>query len=398
MPRRRHLTWALLISLAVHFLLLLVLLWSRGKPSPAARQEVVPSEPVVVALVQLPPEPTQQPSPPPSSKPGTRSRARTSERARAAEHHEPAPVAEEAAPEPTTDLPKRLSLVPEHLAPGLEPTEPAPTRGQTLYPDDPSLSEWARSEEEAFRVKGRVDDWAREIGAEARARGGVAHPYLGRVGEALREGLGGTDGGTPNALGAPNAAQALFNQYRGAAEKYAQTGNPGVSTPGLAPRQTEKQREFFGDENWVHDPETGQAVQTLPWTQMFTQSAETLQDLAHSGALLSLTLELRQKPDGAVVSQQLLERSKSSAFDAFVVRVVPQALASLGPVPEEVLRGNPELRTVWQIEGWPRLPPKLEQAMLLFGAPALMGVPLDALLTGSGDQQFRFRARLLKAY
>ena len=263
--------------------------------------------------------------------------------------------------------------------------EPA---GKTLYPDDPSLSPRAKRAEEEIRVKDRVDGWADDAAAEARVQRGLPHPYLTEVGDALRGGLNSAEGGTPAALGGPRALELLVNRYRNAAQQYARTGNPGdVIPPGLAPRQTEKQNELFGNEGGS------------TWTRAFTQSADTLQLLSHGAPLLALTLELRQRPSGQILSERVIEPSGSAKFDAFVMRVVPLALSGLGAVPHEALHGRSELRSVWRIQGWARLPRKLERAMTLFGAPAVEGIPLDVLTPQlAAHEQFDFRARLLRAY
>jgi hypothetical protein len=282
----------------------------------------------------------------------------------------------------------RLSLLPpDSVGKKLEAPSATEPGGTTIHPGDPSLSEWAKRAEEEVRVKGRVDGWADDAVAEARAQRGLPHPYLTEVGEALRGGLNSADGGTPAALGAPQALEFLFNRYRNAAEQYAKTGDPGAIPSGLAPRQTEKQKELFGNEPGSN------------WTRAMTQSADTLQNLANGGPLLALTLELRQRPSGEILSGKLIQSSRSAKFDAFVLRVVPEALAGLGPVPGEALRGRSELRSVWQIQGWARLPKNVERAMTLLGAPAVQGIPFDVLSKQLGaHEQFDFRARLLRAY
>jgi hypothetical protein len=307
--------------------------------------------------------------------------------------HGPQAAHSEPAGTPPKDAPVAQSARASRLLPSSgffeAPGEAAQAgRGQTLYPDDSALSEWAKREEEAFRVHRRVDGWAKDTAAGARAQRGLPHPYLAGVGRALREGLGAAEGATPEALGAPGAMEFLARRYFTAAEQFARTGNPGTATPGLGERQSEKLRQRIGGESPV-----------FPWVEALTQSGETMQDLTRGMPRLSLTFELRQGRDGATLSEKVLQSSGSVAFDEFVLRVVPSALAQLGPVPAEALRGNEELRSVWLIEGWPRLPRKLEEALTLLGTPGAMGVPVDALLQQAHAQErFDFRARLLRAY
>ncbi len=302
-----------------------------------------------------------------------------------AESSEPAGEALEDAPR----IAQGPSLLPSMEVLGDGSESPAPgSRGRTLRAEDgdPYGSEAARREEEQFRVHGRVDGWARDSLAEARAQRGLPHPYVSGMGNALREGLGRAEGGTPEALGAPGAAGFMVRRYFDSAEAYARTGNPGISTPGLAERQSEKLKAHTKD---------GAGLVSL-----FTQAAETSLDLAYGKPLLALTLELRLGRDGRPSSQpSLLERSGSEKFDSFVLRVVPGALAELGPVPEEALRGREELRSVWLIEGWARIPPKLDKAMTMIGVPGVQGISGDVLMKqAASKEQFDFRARLLRVY
>jgi hypothetical protein len=124
-----------------------------------------------------------------------------------------------------------------------------------------------------------------------------------------------------------------------------------------------------------------------------------VQNLANGAPLLALTLELRQRPSGQIPSGKVIESSRSAKFDAFVLRVVPEALAGLGPAPGEALHGRSELRSVWRIEGWARLPKNMERAMELLGTPGAMGIPMDVLgKQQAAHEQFDFRALLLRAY
>lgn len=280
------------------------------------------------------------------------------------------------------DGPKPLILLPRGASEAV-PSEPS--RGRTIHPDDPELSEWVRLAEEEMRVHARVDEWADDAAAEGRAQHGVPHPYAGEVGLALRSGLAGADGGTPGELGGANPAEFMFNRWRRGAEDYARSGNPNVAPSGINPRHSEQLKRIFGDE--------------ALGLRLRAQAAETLMDLGHGAPLLSLTLELRQGPDGSVRSQRVVEESGSALFDQFVLRVVPEAVRAAGPPPEELLKGRTELRSLWRIEGWSRLPGKLDDLFSLLGSPAVRGVPLEPLIRQLGAQeQFEFRTRLLRLY
>ena len=414
--RRRKLVTAFVLSVLLHALLALVLLWGVA-PGPRSRTAAVGQHRLEIQIVQLPPERpnASAPRPPqPAEEPTPSARQRRAERAHPSTERlaeSPASLAETAPLRAPTPAHPPAASTPREGAPILPPGEgtassrtsllprdsvrkeiEVPPReepaGKTLYPDDPSLSARAKRAEEEIRVKDRVDGWADDAAAEARVQRGLPHPYLTEVGDAVRGGLNSVEGGTPAALGGPPALELLVNRYRNAAEQYARTGNPGDAIPpGLAPRQTEKQNELFGNER--------QSI----WARAFTQSADTLQLLSHGAPLLALTLELRQRPSGQILSERVIERSGSAKFDAFVMRVVPLALSGLGAVPHEALHGRSELRSVWRIQGWARLPKKLERAMTLLGAPAVEGIPLDVLVPQlAAHEQFDFRARLLRAY
>jgi hypothetical protein len=384
--RRRNLAIALVVSLLLHAVLIL-LVWrvpvTRRVPVERAGQA-----PVEIEIAQLPPpKPTpEKPSATPPAR-GERERKRAEVPSSQKGTGTATPPAVPSAPPPGEKGVEaaRPSLVPRDSALGVPAPPGDAPGGRTVRPDDPSLSELAQRTEEELTVKERLDALAEDAIAESRAQRGLPHPYLVQVGEALRATLDSAPGGTPAALGAPDAAAFLLNSYLNAAQEYARTGKAGVTVPGPSPHQTEKQREIFGD--------------AAQWVRAYTQSAETIQNLSYGAPLLSLTLELRQTTNGRLLSQKIVQRSSSASFDAFVLRVVPQALAKLGPVPEPALRGRDELKSVWRIEGWPRLPKKVERLTTLFGTPGAMGIPADPLLKElAASQHFAFRPRLLRAY
>jgi hypothetical protein len=395
--RRRNLVAAFALSFLLHALLATVLWWS-VRPRRRPELTAVHRPPLEIQIIQLPAEkpklvtekqtakqesatrlPKRRPIPAPTldAPPPLQPQAE-----RPTGHDAPIQRAEEGG------TPRALSLLPRDRVEELDSPSGEDQRGRTISPDDPSLSGWVKRAEEELRVKQRVDGFAGDAAAEARAQRGLPHPYLTQVREALRGGLNAADGGTPAALGAHQAVEFLFNQYRSAAEQYGKTGgDPGVIQPGLAPRQTEKQKELFGNE-----PQS-------EWTRAITQSADTIQNLAYGAPLLAVTLELRQDPSGRMLSERIVEKSASAKFDAFVLRVVPAALAGLGAVPEDARRGGAELRSVWRIQGWARLPKNLERTMTMFGAPAVQGIPMDVIAKQrAAHEQFDFRARLLRAY
>lgn len=385
---RRRLLSVLLVSLLLHAALLL-LLW-RMPITPRAPGRSADQAPVDFEIAYLEPRAPSKPDVEPVAPPVRRSPPKT-----ISQVPPPRPPADPTATPAQPPVPPVDRPVSKPSPPSLDPGDsalglPVPpgnggTSGKTLRPEDPSLSESVRRAEEEHRVEQRVQAWAQDAAAESRAQRGLPHPYVRQVGEAMRNALDTAKGGTPAALGAPDALQFLFNRYMSAAPDYGKTGTSSVTVPGPSPHQTEKQKELFGND--------------ALWLQGMTQAAETLQNLTNGEPLLSLTLELRQSANGKLLSHQIVQGSSSPRFDAFVLRVVPEALARLGPVPQEALRGRDELRSVWRVEGWPRLPKKVEKFAHLFGTPAMMGIPADPVLQQlAASQPFAFRPRLLRAY
>lgn len=256
-----------------------------------------------------------------------------------------------------------------------------PSRGRTLRPGDPELSDEVQRLEAEKRVTERVQGWTNDKLAEARAEGG-GHPYFGEVGSALRSALQHAEGGRPAQLGVAGELERMVQRYGDAASDFAKTGNPGFPPPGQAPTQNEKQKELFGSD--------GQLVQAL------SQAAQLAQDLQTGKPLLTLTFELRQGGDGHYRDGNILKGSGNPRFDAFVMRVVPGAMAQLGPPPDLVLRGRDEVRSVWRIDGWPAYS-TLENTLPAMG---VQGLPIDGARKQLRHEalEFDFRAHLLRAY
>ncbi len=356
--RSRRLPSALLVSLLLHAVLALLAWRFAGRDGP--RSATAP-RPVSIELV----EPSPSPRPVPRAPPAVTQKApppRTPTKKAQREPSTPlasAPPGGSTAPAPDAPVrepPLRPRLLPElPLSAGLPVARGEPSRGLTLRPGDPELSAEVQRLEGEKRVKDRVEGWAHDALAEARAGTG-GHPYFGEVGAALRSALTHAEGGTPAQFGVPDELERMGQRYGQAMSDYAKTGNPGLAPPGQAPTQGEKQRQLFGED--------------AKFLQALTQGAQLAQDLRTGKPLLSLTFELRQRSDGHFRHGSILQGSGSPRFDAFVLRVVPGAMEQLGPPPDAVLHGRDEVRSVWRIDGWP----------------------------AASAREFDFRAHLLRAY
>lgn len=394
--RSRRLPSALLVSLLLHAVLALLVWRFEGRgvspsataPSPVsielmelpASQRPVPRPPSVVEK-KAPPPRTQRPPPlaaqaPSPTKPVQREPSTPLASAPPGGSTAPAPDA------PVREPPLRPRLIAElPLSAGLPVARGEPSRGRTLRPGDPELSAEVQRLEGEKRVKERVEGWANDTLAEARAEGG-GHPYFGELGAALRSALKHAGGGTPAQLGVPGELERMGQRYAEAMSDYAKTGNPGLAPPGQAPTQGEKQRQLFGDD--------------AKYLQALTQGAQLAQDLRTGKPLLTLTFELRQGSDGQFRHGNILQGSGSPRFDAFVLRVVPGAMEQLGPPPDVVRRGRDEVRSVWRIDGWPAYS-ALESAL---PAPSVSGLPVASVRKQLRHEalEFDFRAHLLRAY
>jgi hypothetical protein len=305
---------------------------------------------------------------------------------------EPAQSPEEARPGPGAgeqDAPRKLVLVPSWPsgAPGTGvPTVQPESRGRTLHPGDPAL-EPESTAETSERLSARVQDWADDGAAGVRAGGIGRHPYFGQVRDSMEGALASTEGGDARQLGIQNPIAGILKNYTQAAEEYGRTGNPGGAPPPPTPLQSEELAERFKDEP---------SARRL---RLMVQARETLEALNDRGALLTVTLELRQARTGELLDAKLTEPSGNARFDAFVLRVVPGALGTLTPPPDEALRGRDSLRTQWQVEGWLRTPKELIAAASSLASGQLV-LPLDLLLQPEEQEspRFEYRARLLKVY
>ncbi len=288
------------------------------------------------------------------------------------------------------DAPRKLVLVPSW--PGGVPGAGAPTaepesRGRTLRPGDPAL-EPESSAETSERLTARVQDWMDDGAAGARARGIGQHPYFEGVRESLDGALGSAEGGEARDLGIWNPMAGVMKSYTQAAEEYGKTGNPGGAPPPQHPLHSEKVAEIFR-----HEP----AADRL---RMQIQARETLEALNNRSPLLTVTLELRLDRSGELVDAKLTDPSGNPLFDAFVLKVVPGALTSLTPPPEEALRGRDVLRTQWMVEGWLYTPQALRESLASL-ATGTLTLPLGLLMDPSNAAlrpRFEYRARLLKVY
>lgn len=371
--------WAWVMSVALH-LGLGVWLSTRRVPPPEPTRAPFSLEAVTVE-VELEPEP---PAPEPRTpEPLEPQRKKKKARAEAASPSEPTGVKDLVDDRPTADRPADdapravgiVSLVPStvNLPDGVAVERP---RGETLRPDDPRFSKAFQDAQAKARVTARVDAFAEDVLADARATRGLPHPYFTAVAATARASLAKQarqEGFKPSAAA---AAQAYARKVNEATSSYGATGTAETGPIGQAPRLSEK----------LTQPDQAPM-------RALAQATELMQDFTSGTPLRSLTLEMIQTKDDQPPELRVVKSSGDPRFDDFVLRSWLQAMRDATHPPPDAFR-KPTLRTVWEVEGW--LKSKDDLSSML---PGLMGVPTGQLVQlASGDAKFDFHAKLLRAY
>lgn len=368
------------MSLVLH---LLLGAWMVLRPPPARAQPNRPGE--IWFEEPTPPPPPEakkdpEPAAPTKSAP-TKTAVRKPTRT-PAKPGESSPVSDAPASDvPREDTPRApISLRPDQLTLSPSSNFPVePSRGETVHPDDPRFDKDVIAAKEKQRVKARVDGWAEDGLAEARAQNGLPHPYLSSLGEAGKTGLTKLAKERGVRASPELSAQVLGARMAKATESYGKGGNPDLGPPGQAPRLSEK----------LTQPEQ-QAMRGL------AQATELFNDLTHGKPLLTLTLEFRQSKTNENKTT-IIKASIDPSFDAFVLEAWPLSIAKAGPPPEDAFRST-ELRSIWEIEGWPGAT-AMDKTMTYLPEAGLMGLPLTKLIPGAVNGfGYEFRARLLRVY
>lgn len=365
-------------SLVLHALVGVWLAVEANRPQPQVQRpgeiwfEDLPPPPPPKA-----PEAKQEPTPP-----RTRSPVKTAVRQPVPETGDTSssPPPPSSSDSPRADTPRAMTLFPEKIVTSEGGTIAVePSRGETVHPDDPRFDPDVIAAKEKQRVKGRVEGWTEDLLADARAQNGLPHPYLTSVGAAGRAGLDKRAREEGLRASPELAGRVLAERLQGATEEYGKSGNPNLGPPGQAPRLSEK----------ITQPDQ-QALKAL------AQATELYADLTHNKPLLTLTLELRQSKTNQTKTT-ILKASIDPAFDAFVLKAWPPSIAAAGPPPADAFRSS-ELRSIWEIEGWPGATP-FDKTMSYLPETGVMGVPLTRLVPAAvKGVSYEFRAKLLRVY
>lgn len=365
-------------SLVLHALLGVWLAVEATRPQPQVQR---PGE-IWFEDVPPPPPPKAQEAKQEPAPPRTRSPVKTAVRQPVQETGDTSSSQQPPTPSdsPRADSPRAMTLFPEKIATSEGGTIAVePSRGETVHPDDPRFDPDVIAAKEKQRVKGRVEGWTEDLLADARAQNGLPHPYLTAVGAAGRAGLDRRAREEGLRASPELAGRVLAERLQGATEEYGKSGNPNLGPPGQAPRLSEK----------ITQPDQ-QALKAL------AQATELYADLTHNKPLLTLTLELRQSKTNQTKTT-ILKASIDPAFDAFVLKAWPPSIAAAGPPPADAFRSS-ELRSIWEIEGWPGATP-FDKTMSYLPETGVMGVPLTRLVPAAvKGVSYEFRAKLLRVY
>lgn len=353
MSRYSRLTLTIVASVLLHAGVF-VMLWLAG-PAPAPR--AVSSEAVELELVYLPPEPIKQPVPAPEVQPPARTNSQPARKVQ--RPAQPAPLAqrreEEAATEPRPagpsesiaqrtekpagpekavprreDAPRApppVSLLPRNL-PGGVPVEEPPSRGRTIRnqpgeePDPEALAAY-----QAEEAKARVEGWAEDTLAEARAQRGAVSPYLWQLKGAFAEQLV-----EPPSPDMQVVGKRMVREQIDTIQRFGKTGSPEVAP--------EKREHRLEQRNRIQAAaEAGRA------TNMY------MVDVTSPVLALAAVVEVWQEPDGKLRDLKVLESSGDPTFDNWALSRLRHALAkTLSPPDAGVGIHDDGIRSRWRLE------------------------------------------------
>jgi TonB family protein len=229
-------------------------------------------------------------------------------------------------------------------------------------PDPEALKAYA-----AEQVKRRVQGWALETLASARATGGAIPPHLYGLGTALEKGLADQDPALIKAVAAAAAKRlpgAAGQSYWDQAKRYAQTGEVLKDLP---PDVAEvRDRSSANAQALARDPlgltPAGAIAQNLAAFALVDQMADEVRDRLD----LCAQVEVQEAPDGSVASALVIQPSGNADFDRAVL-----AAARAARTQWEDAGPRDHLRSVWEVRGkvsaglGSRSPPMTFKARLL---------------------------------
>ncbi|NBD12311.1 MULTISPECIES: ferrichrome ABC transporter substrate-binding protein [Corallococcus] len=327
MSRRSQLFLLVLVSGLLHAALFLAL--SRSSAGRVRRPSAPRAIEMEIVTRDSPPVSTPPPARPVPKPPRSAPRAPTAPIAQPAPHEAPSrpapePMAPDALAESTPsaqrsdalaaastprggDVPSagpKLDLNPRGLMGGGLLKGGPPSTGRTIRNDPGSQPDpKALAALEAEHVQRRVDGWAKDAAAAARASGGAMPPYFAKLRQGFAERL--VDPPPPDArvvLGR------LRREQLEAMERFGRTGSP----------DSTKERDFRmeGFDRMRAAAESGRAANMA------------MMDVTAPVLALAAIVEVRQARDGRLVDLKVLEGSGDPKFDTWAVSQLRDALAS----------------------------------------------------------------------
>ncbi|QRO02322.1 ferrichrome ABC transporter substrate-binding protein [Archangium violaceum] len=346
MSRRSRLGLTLLLSVLLHAALFFALsrVPSVYAPRHVARQAVELEVRYPPEKPRTPPAPAVRPpertSAPPArraerpARPGAEepksqaSTLRPRTEASKSEASAESPAAESLKDDVPRATPERLVLVPEGmLGEGMSLTGEPPSTGRTLRdvpgsePDPKAIA--AREAEEA-RV--RVDGWAQDSLASARATSGAPHPYFAQLQKDFSKKLV-----NPPSPDLKVLASGMTREQVEAIQRFGKTGSP------YAPKERDHRLEQGN--RFQAAVEAGRAA------NMF------MVDVTKPILALAAIIEVRQARDGKLLDLEVIVGSGDPTFDAWAMSQLRDALARAeSPEGEGVGIRDDGMRTRWRLE------------------------------------------------
>ncbi|WP_241757773.1 ferrichrome ABC transporter substrate-binding protein [Myxococcus landrumensis] len=289
------------------------------KPEPEEARPSAPSRTPPTRKPERPPSAVAQaPEAPAPSTPSAPERAQGP--------GEGAPEGQASADAPRAEEAPKLSLVPKGLWGSGEPTGKPFQSGRTLRNDGtvPDAREVAR--QQAAEAKEKVDGWASDALATARAESGAVHPYFSTLQDRFAKKLVNPPSPDLGVLGSR-----VKREQVDAIKRFGETGTPFIA---------EKRDRRLEQRNRMQA-----AVEAGRAANMF------MMDVTAPVLALAAVLEVRQARDGTLLDLKVLEGSGDAKFDEWAVTHLRDALASADPPPESG-RGlrDDGLRSRWRLE------------------------------------------------
>jgi hypothetical protein len=220
---------------------------------------------------------------------------------------------------------ERPILFPGHLL-GEGLTGKPPNTGRTLRNTGEPPDAKALARQEAERVREKVDGWARDTLAEARAQSGAPSPYFAKLQKDFSKKLV-----NPPPPDLKVLASRMKREQVEAIQRFGKTGSP------YAPKERDHRLEQRN--RFQAAVEAGRAA------NMF------MVDVTEPILALAAIVEVKQARDGAVLELEVIEGSGDPKFDAWAVTQLREALASAeAPGDGGVGIRDDGMRSRWQLK------------------------------------------------